>query len=96
MSFWEGIFYGFAIGVFGYLFVSTLIKIALKHKSQDEVVVYLTEIYQNQTSKDIVVVEGNTMVWDEKKQAYKRRERESHVVYYYDKIEEGLEVYGED
>ena len=96
MNFWEGMIYGFITGVFAYLFVSTLVKMRLRQEKENEVVMYLTEIYQNQTSKDIVVVEGYTMVWDEKKQAYKRRERESHVVYYYDKIEEGLEVYGED
>jgi hypothetical protein len=96
MGFWDGMFYGTLVGVFGYLFLSTFVKIISRFSKDDEddIIIYLTEIYQNQTSKDVIVVEANTMIWDEGKKAYKRKEKDSKVVYYYDKIEEGLEVYG--
>jgi hypothetical protein len=47
-----------------------------------------TEVYQNRTTQDVVVVNPETMIFDEEKQAFVYAQNPAKRVYLYDKIEE--------
>lgn len=47
-----------------------------------------TEIYQNRTTKDVIIVTPEVMVFNEEKQAFVYAENPTKKVYLYDKIEE--------
>lgn len=47
-----------------------------------------TDIYQNRSTHDIVVVAPESMIYDEAKKAYVRKENHAKRIYLYDKIKE--------
>jgi hypothetical protein len=47
-----------------------------------------TEVYQNRTTQDVVIVNPETMIFDEEKQAFVYAQNPAKRVYLYDKIEE--------
>lgn len=87
MEFWDGMIYGFLVGV-AVVTAFMLYRYLIRKNDVEEDYFHLTAIYQNQTTKDIVTEKEDRMVWDEEKQAYKRKEKQSRYTYLYDKIEE--------
>lgn len=87
MNFWDGMIYGFLIGV-AVVTAFMLYRHFVRKGRAEEEYFYLTAIFQNRTTKDIVTEKETNMVWDEKEQAYKRKEKQSRYTYLYDKIEE--------
>ena len=47
-----------------------------------------TEVYQNRTTQDVIIVRPEVMVFNEEKEAFVYAENPAKRVYFYDKIEE--------
>ena len=87
MGFWDGMIYGFLVGV-AVVTAFMLYRYLRRKNDIEEEYFYLTAIFQNQTTKDIVTEKESNMVWDEEQKAYKRKNKQSRYTYLYDKIEE--------
>jgi hypothetical protein len=87
MNFWDGMIYGFLIGV-AVVTAFMLYRYLRRRNVSVEEYFYLTAIFQNRTTKDIVTEKETNMIWDEEQKAYKRKEKQSRHTYLYDRIEE--------